>query len=156
MAGARGARRAAAEDELPVYLARPGTTAQTPRQKYGGMFASVEGAYENKTIDFEAYSVGQKGARTPRSASRHDLLLLDGAPARDPCSYSGSASDASEVSGSLLGSPGGERDDSAPPRRPHPRGPPRQGAPLAPRPRRQRQGAVRAHGQKQDLDVGVV
>uniref|UniRef100_A0A670JUD0 Dihydropyrimidinase-related protein 1 n=1 Tax=Podarcis muralis TaxID=64176 RepID=A0A670JUD0_PODMU len=65
------------EDDLPVYLARPGTTAQTPRQKYGGMFASVEGAYENKTIDFDAYSVGRKGSRTPRSGSRHDLL--DGA-----------------------------------------------------------------------------
>uniref|UniRef100_A0A670JXB0 Dihydropyrimidinase-related protein 1 n=1 Tax=Podarcis muralis TaxID=64176 RepID=A0A670JXB0_PODMU len=68
------------EDDLPVYLARPGTTAQTPRQKYGGMFASVEGAYENKTIDFDAYSVGRKGSRTPRSGSRHDLL--DGAGKR--------------------------------------------------------------------------
>uniref|UniRef100_H3A2Y8 Dihydropyrimidinase-related protein 1 n=1 Tax=Latimeria chalumnae TaxID=7897 RepID=H3A2Y8_LATCH len=61
------------EDDLPVYLARPGTTAQTPRQKYGGMFAAVEGAYENKTIDFDAYSVGRKGSRTPRSGSRQDI-----------------------------------------------------------------------------------
>lgn len=100
------------EDDLPVYLARPGTTAQTPRQKYGGMFASVEGAYENKTIDFDAYSVGKKGARTPRSGSRHDMLLLDGA-AGD--SYSETASDASEISGSVISSPGGDRDDKTTP-----------------------------------------
>uniref|UniRef100_A0A670JXI7 Dihydropyrimidinase-related protein 1 n=1 Tax=Podarcis muralis TaxID=64176 RepID=A0A670JXI7_PODMU len=80
------------EDDLPVYLARPGTTAQTPRQKYGGMFASVEGAYENKTIDFDAYSVGRKGSRTPRSGSRHDLL--DGAGGD---SYSETASDSERL-----------------------------------------------------------
>uniref|UniRef100_A0A8C3KXU4 Collapsin response mediator protein 1 n=1 Tax=Chrysolophus pictus TaxID=9089 RepID=A0A8C3KXU4_CHRPC len=94
------------EDDLPVYLARPGTTAQTPRQKYGGMFASVEGAYENKTIDFDAYSVGKKGSRTPRSGSRHDML--DGGD-----NYSETASDISEVSGSVISSPG-EREDKTP------------------------------------------
>ncbi|XP_061438539.1 dihydropyrimidinase-related protein 1 isoform X4 [Rhineura floridana] len=97
------------EDDLPVYLARPGTTAQTPRQKYGGMFASVEGAYENKTIDFDAYSVGKKGSRTPRSGSRHDLL--DGAGGDN---YSETASDVSEISGSVISSPSGERDYKAP------------------------------------------
>ncbi|KAI1902944.1 hypothetical protein AGOR_G00021510 [Albula goreensis] len=55
------------EDDLPVYLARPGTTDQVPRQKYGGMFCNVEGAYESKTIDFEALSVGQRSARTPKN-----------------------------------------------------------------------------------------
>lgn len=94
------------EDDLPVYLARPGTTAQTPRQKYGGMFAAVEGAYENKTIDFDAYSVGKKGSRTPRSGSRHDML--DGGD-----NYSETASDVSEVSGSVISSPG-DRDDKTP------------------------------------------
>ncbi|KAK2521453.1 hypothetical protein Q9233_011016 [Columba guinea] len=94
------------EDDLPVYLARPGTTAQTPRQKYGGMFASVEGAYENKTIDFDAYSVGKKGSRTPRSGSRHDML--DGGD-----NYSETASDISEVSGSVISSPG-DREDKTP------------------------------------------
>lgn len=94
------------EDDLPVYLARPGTTAQTPRQKYGGMFASVEGAYENKTIDFDAYSVGKKGSRTPRSGSRHDML--DGGD-----NYSETASDISEISGSVISSPG-DRDDKTP------------------------------------------
>lgn len=100
------------EDDLPVYLARPGSTAQTPRQKYGGMFASVEGAYENKTIDFDAYSVGKKGARTPRSGSRHEAL--DGAAAAGD-SYSETASDISEVSGSAISSPGGgEREHKTP------------------------------------------
>ncbi|MGH0158961.1 UNVERIFIED_CONTAM: hypothetical protein FKN15_075559 [Acipenser sinensis] len=89
------------EDDLPVYLARPGTTAQTPRQKSWGMFASVEGAYENKTIDFDAYSVGKKGSRTPRSDSRE---VLDGD------NFSETASDVSEVSGSVISSPGDSED----------------------------------------------
>lgn len=58
------------EDDLPVYLARPGTADQVPRQKYGGLFCSVEGAFESKTIDFDALSVGQRGSRTPRTAKR--------------------------------------------------------------------------------------
>uniref|UniRef100_A0A8C3SM68 Dihydropyrimidinase like 3 n=1 Tax=Chelydra serpentina TaxID=8475 RepID=A0A8C3SM68_CHESE len=64
--GGGGGRRGREEDELPVYLARPGTTAQVPRQKYGGMFCSVEGAFESKTLDFGALSVGQRGARGSR------------------------------------------------------------------------------------------
>lgn len=59
-----------AEDDLPVYLARPGTADQVPRQKHGGLFCSVEGAFESKTIDFDALSVGQRGSRTPRSSKR--------------------------------------------------------------------------------------
>ncbi|XP_063148447.1 dihydropyrimidinase-related protein 3 isoform X1 [Candoia aspera] len=70
--GRRGRERAdpaaAAEEELPVYLARPGTADQVPRQKYGGMFCNVEGAFESKTLDFGALSVGQRGAR--RAPSR--------------------------------------------------------------------------------------
>ncbi|XP_053421894.1 dihydropyrimidinase-related protein 1 isoform X2 [Nycticebus coucang] len=94
------------EDDLPVYLARPGSSAQTPRQKYGGMFAAVEGAYENKTIDFDAYSVGRRGsARTPRSAGRPDAVGLPG-----PGGSEDTASDVSEPSGSAVSSPG-ERDE---------------------------------------------
>ncbi|XP_029303680.1 dihydropyrimidinase-related protein 3 isoform X2 [Cottoperca gobio] len=58
------------DEDLPVYLARPGTADQVPRQKYGGLFCSVEGAFESKTIDFDALSVGQRGSRTPRTAKR--------------------------------------------------------------------------------------
>uniref|UniRef100_A0A8C4HLS0 Dihydropyrimidinase like 3 n=1 Tax=Dicentrarchus labrax TaxID=13489 RepID=A0A8C4HLS0_DICLA len=76
-----------AEDDLPVYLARPGTADQVPRQKYGGLFCNVEGAFESKTIDFDALSVGQRGSRTPRTDSQprpppfvvlHDRLLIKG------------------------------------------------------------------------------
>ncbi|XP_022422740.1 dihydropyrimidinase-related protein 1 isoform X1 [Delphinapterus leucas] len=97
------------EDDLPVYLARPGSAAQTPRQKYGGMFAAVEGAYENKTIDFDAYSVGRRGsARTPRSAGRLDAVGLPG-----PGGSEDTASDVSDPSGSAVSSPG-ERDERPP------------------------------------------
>ncbi|KAK2919016.1 dihydropyrimidinase-related protein 1 isoform X1 [Channa argus] len=61
------------EDELPVYLAGPITTGPNQRKSYG-MFSSVEGAFESKTIDFDNYAVGRKGSRTPRSGSRERVL----------------------------------------------------------------------------------
>lgn len=61
------------EDELPVYLAGPITTGPNARKTFG-MFSSVEGAFESKTIDFDNYAVGRKGSRTPRSGSRERLL----------------------------------------------------------------------------------
>ncbi|CAG5938963.1 unnamed protein product [Menidia menidia] len=61
------------EDELPVYLAGPITTGPNQRKTYG-MFSSVEGAFDSKTIDFDNYAVGRKGSRTPRSGSRERLL----------------------------------------------------------------------------------
>lgn len=72
--GRRGRERpdpaAAAEEDLPVYLARPGTADQVPRQKYGGMFCNVEGAFESKTLDFGALNVGQRGARRAPSQNQ--------------------------------------------------------------------------------------
>ncbi|XP_043925074.1 dihydropyrimidinase-related protein 3 isoform X1 [Protopterus annectens] len=65
------------DDDLPVYLARPGTTDQIPRQKYGGMFCNVEGAFESKTIDFDALSVGRRGAKTNRSSTGKTEKLQD-------------------------------------------------------------------------------
>lgn len=61
------------EDELPVYLAGPITTGPNQRKTYG-MFSSVEGAFDSKTIDFDNYAVGRKGSRTPRSVSRERIL----------------------------------------------------------------------------------
>lgn len=61
------------EDELPVYFAGPINTGSNQRKSYG-MFSSVEGAFESKTIDFDNYAVGRKGSRTPRSGSRERLL----------------------------------------------------------------------------------
>ncbi|XP_030585562.1 dihydropyrimidinase-related protein 1 isoform X1 [Archocentrus centrarchus] len=89
------------EDELPVYLAGPITTGPNARKTYG-MFSSVEGAFESKTIDFENYAVGRKGSRTPRSGSRERLL-----DAGDPITKT--PSEARE--GSLNNSPG-EKDDA--------------------------------------------
>ncbi|KAM7374628.1 hypothetical protein PAMP_007275 [Pampus punctatissimus] len=84
-----------AEEDLPVYLARPGTADQVPRQKYSGLFCNVEGAFESKTIDFDALSVGQRGSRTPRTAKRET-----GLDASDIKSFSGvkrAGSDSPEV-----------------------------------------------------------
>ncbi|XP_034714309.1 dihydropyrimidinase-related protein 1 isoform X1 [Etheostoma cragini] len=61
------------EDELPVYLAGPINTGPKQKKTYG-MFSSVEGAFESKTIDFDNYAVGRKGSRTPRSGSRERVL----------------------------------------------------------------------------------
>uniref|UniRef100_A0A4W6EMH4 Dihydropyrimidinase like 3 n=1 Tax=Lates calcarifer TaxID=8187 RepID=A0A4W6EMH4_LATCA len=83
MAERRGNWESKAEDDLPVYLARPGTADQVPRQKHGGLFCSVEGAFESKTIDFDALSVGQRGSRTPRTAKREAGREAIGSPASD-------------------------------------------------------------------------
>lgn len=88
------------EDELPVYLAGPITTGPNQRKSFG-MFSSVEGAFESKTIDFDNYAVGRKGSRTPRSGSRERLLDTGDPIGKTP-------SEARE--GSLTNSPG-ERDD---------------------------------------------
>lgn len=62
------------EDELPVYLARPVTTGPAQRHKHCGMFSSVEGAFDSKTIDFDSAAVSRRGSRTPRSGSRERIL----------------------------------------------------------------------------------
>lgn len=67
-----------------MYLARPGTTDQVPRQKYGGMFCNVEGAFESKTLDFDALSVGQRGAKTPRSSQGSGRGAVEGDARRGP------------------------------------------------------------------------
>lgn len=74
------------EDDLPVYLARPGTTDQVPRQKYGGMFCNVEGAYESKTIDFDALSVGQRSSRAAKVADKKEGSKEETSPDSERCS----------------------------------------------------------------------
>ncbi|XP_048361173.1 dihydropyrimidinase-related protein 4 isoform X2 [Sphaerodactylus townsendi] len=54
------------DEELPAYFASLGTGSPQPRQKYGGMFCNVEGAFENKTLDFESLR-GGKGDSQPSS-----------------------------------------------------------------------------------------
>ncbi|KAM6972032.1 dihydropyrimidinase-related protein 1 [Aplochiton taeniatus] len=94
------------EDELPVYLAGPITTGPNQRKTYG-MFSSVEGAYESKTIDFDNYAVGRKGSRTTRSVSR-ERILDSGENVNE------TASEASEVRGGSVVSSPGEKDDGQP------------------------------------------
>lgn len=73
-----------------MYLARPGTAA-VPRQKRGGLFCSVEGAFESKTLDFGALRVGQRRAPPP---ARPGPEL---GPGPEPGSAPGPDSDAGEL-----------------------------------------------------------
>lgn len=88
------------EDELPVYLAKPISTGPNQRHKSQGMFSSVEGAYDSKTIDFDQYAVGRKGNRTSRSSSRERIVDGD--------------FEAYEISGGSCISSPGEKDDGRP------------------------------------------
>ncbi|CAB1425229.1 unnamed protein product [Pleuronectes platessa] len=49
-------RRLSPEDDCSSLLSRLGSDSPRPRMKYGGMFCSVEGAFENKTLNFESFS----------------------------------------------------------------------------------------------------
>lgn len=89
------------EDELPVYLAGPIATGPNQRKSFG-MFSSVEGAFESKTIDFDNYAVGRKGSRTPRSGSRERLLDAGGAVGKT----------SSQARQGSLSDPPGEQDDA--------------------------------------------
>ncbi|XP_063078077.1 dihydropyrimidinase-related protein 2 [Engraulis encrasicolus] len=44
------------DDDEGSLFSRLGTESPKPRVKFGGMFCNVEGAYENKTLNFESYS----------------------------------------------------------------------------------------------------
>ncbi|XP_056325767.1 dihydropyrimidinase-related protein 4 isoform X1 [Danio aesculapii] len=44
------------DDDQGSLLSRLGTDSPKPRVKFGGMFCNIEGAYENKTLNFESYS----------------------------------------------------------------------------------------------------
>nr|XP_043873533.1 dihydropyrimidinase-related protein 4 isoform X1 [Solea senegalensis] len=50
------------DDDSSCLLSRLGSASPRPRMKYGGMFCSVEGAFENKTLNFESF--------TPRTQRR--------------------------------------------------------------------------------------
>lgn len=58
-------RRCSQEDDCSSLLSRLGSDSPRPRMKYGGMFCSVEGAFENKTLNFESFSpqMQRRGAR---------------------------------------------------------------------------------------------
>ncbi|XP_026866799.2 dihydropyrimidinase-related protein 3 isoform X2 [Electrophorus electricus] len=95
---AEGRRTMNRDDDLPVYLARPGTADQIPRQKHGGLFCNVEGAYESKTIDFDALSVGQRGSRTPRTQNKGGVASEARSPTSDAkCSSPNRAHDSKQM-----------------------------------------------------------
>ncbi|KAK1787982.1 hypothetical protein P4O66_016459, partial [Electrophorus voltai] len=95
---AEGRRTMNRDDDLPVYLARPGTADQIPRQKHGGLFCNVEGAYESKTIDFDALSVGQRGSRTPRTQNKGGAASEARSPTSDAkCSSPNRAHDSKQM-----------------------------------------------------------
>uniref|UniRef100_A0A8C0IXY6 Dihydropyrimidinase-related protein 4 n=1 Tax=Chelonoidis abingdonii TaxID=106734 RepID=A0A8C0IXY6_CHEAB len=61
------------EPERPAYFAALGSGSPKPRQKFGGMFCSVEGAFENKTLDLDALSGGRRGGQTPERGALRQL-----------------------------------------------------------------------------------
>ncbi|XP_049916724.1 dihydropyrimidinase-related protein 4 [Epinephelus moara] len=55
------------EDDCSSLLSRLGSDSPRPRMKYGGMFCSVEGAFENKTLNFESFSPQTQRRRAART-----------------------------------------------------------------------------------------
>ncbi|XP_038266929.1 dihydropyrimidinase-related protein 4 isoform X1 [Dermochelys coriacea] len=70
MAEQRQERR---EPDLPAYFAALGSGSPKPRQKFGGMFCSVEGAFENKTLHLDALGGGWRGGQTPERGALRQL-----------------------------------------------------------------------------------
>uniref|UniRef100_A0A4W6EH16 Dihydropyrimidinase like 4 n=1 Tax=Lates calcarifer TaxID=8187 RepID=A0A4W6EH16_LATCA len=63
----RGRERCSQEDDCTSLLSRLGSDSPRPRMKYGGMFCSVEGAFENKTLNFESFSPQTQRRRATRT-----------------------------------------------------------------------------------------
>lgn len=55
------------DDDSSSLLSRLGSDSPRPRMKYGGMFCSVEGAFENKTLNFESFSPQSQRRRAART-----------------------------------------------------------------------------------------
>uniref|UniRef100_A0A8C1W8S7 Amidohydrolase-related domain-containing protein n=1 Tax=Cyprinus carpio TaxID=7962 RepID=A0A8C1W8S7_CYPCA len=75
------------EDDQGSLLSRLGTDSPKPRVKFGGMFCNIEGAFENKTLNFESYS--------PSSARRNPRGRVD--DQRDNFSDTTSVSDFTQI-----------------------------------------------------------
>ncbi|MGH0144595.1 UNVERIFIED_CONTAM: hypothetical protein FKN15_003804 [Acipenser sinensis] len=88
----------AREDDVSL-LSKLGTSSPKPRVKFGGMFCNVEGAFENKTIDFDSFSVGRRGAKKLHRKDNSQVSSIEADAVSD------SGSDVSEVS-SFSESPG--------------------------------------------------
>ncbi|XP_042170940.1 dihydropyrimidinase-related protein 4 isoform X1 [Oncorhynchus tshawytscha] len=79
-------------DDEGSLLSKLGTDSPKPRVKFGGMFCNVEGAYENKTLNFESYN------SSPQSVRRHVKIKNEEKCWSDTFSDTGSVSNFSSVS----------------------------------------------------------
>ncbi|KAK6328095.1 hypothetical protein J4Q44_G00000730 [Coregonus suidteri] len=79
-------------DDEGSLLSRLGTNSPKPRVKFGGMFCNVEGAYENKTLNFESYN------SSPQSVRRHVKIKKEEKCWSDTFSDAGSVSNFSSAS----------------------------------------------------------
>ncbi|MGH0130892.1 UNVERIFIED_CONTAM: hypothetical protein FKN15_044190 [Acipenser sinensis] len=92
-------RKPQAREDDGSLLSKLGTSSPKPRVKFGGMFCNVEGAFENKTIDFDSFSVGRRGAKKLHRKDNSQVSSIEADAVSD------SGSDVSEVS-SFSESPG--------------------------------------------------
>ncbi|XP_070610084.1 dihydropyrimidinase-related protein 4 isoform X2 [Erythrolamprus reginae] len=85
------------EEELPDYFAALGAGSPKPRQKYGGMFCNVEGAFENKTLNFASFScekrqetrkLDREGSSRQSSESEEQTETSHGSPDAAPLATS--------------------------------------------------------------------
>lgn len=60
-------KRCSQEDDCSSLLSRLGSDSPRPRMKFGGMFCNVEGAFENKTLNFESFSPQMQRHRATRT-----------------------------------------------------------------------------------------
>uniref|UniRef100_A0AAX7SQE4 Amidohydrolase-related domain-containing protein n=1 Tax=Astatotilapia calliptera TaxID=8154 RepID=A0AAX7SQE4_ASTCA len=58
------------EDDCSSLLSRLGSDSPRPRMKYGGMFCNVEGAFENKTLNFESLGLRPQRCQATCTHSR--------------------------------------------------------------------------------------
>ncbi|XP_039626398.1 dihydropyrimidinase-related protein 4 isoform X1 [Polypterus senegalus] len=65
------------EDDDVSLVSKLGSNSPKPRVKFGGMFCNVEGAFENKTIDFDSFSVGRKGVNKVNFVERNQKCSTD-------------------------------------------------------------------------------
>uniref|UniRef100_A0AAX7VGJ2 Amidohydrolase-related domain-containing protein n=1 Tax=Astatotilapia calliptera TaxID=8154 RepID=A0AAX7VGJ2_ASTCA len=63
-------RRCSPEDDCSSLLSRLGSDSPRPRMKYGGMFCNVEGAFENKTLNFESLGLRPQRCQATCTHSR--------------------------------------------------------------------------------------
>uniref|UniRef100_A0A8P4KGV8 Amidohydrolase-related domain-containing protein n=1 Tax=Dicentrarchus labrax TaxID=13489 RepID=A0A8P4KGV8_DICLA len=106
-------RRCSQEDDCSSLLSRLGSDSPRPRMKYGGMFCSVEGAFENKTLNFESFSPQTQRRRAARTHSDHydggDVLRVGGQTVVFPSGHTRENYSKREVHGRFPLGPSGDR-----------------------------------------------